>query len=89
LYHRINKLKMDAFVKIKEILIEILGVAESQVTIESRFSDLGADSLDVIRLVVELEKEYSISISDEQVEKFCTIKDLIGYMSTTLKMDVA
>jgi len=80
---------MDAFVKIKEILIEILGVAESQVTIESRFSDLGADSLDVIRLVVELEKEYSISISDEQVEKFCTIKDLIGYMSTTLKMDVA
>lgn len=89
MYHRINKLKMDAFVKIKEILIEILGVAESQVTIESRFSDLGADSLDVIRLVVELEKEYSISISDEQVEKFCTIKDLIGYMSTTLKMDVA
>jgi acyl carrier protein len=80
---------MEAFVKVKEILVEILGVNESQITIESRFSDLGADSLDVIRLVVELEKEYSVSISDEQVERFCTIKDLIGYMSTTLKLDVA
>ncbi|MDR3706438.1 MAG: acyl carrier protein [Paludibacteraceae bacterium] len=80
---------MKALVKVKEILVEILGVDESQITIESRFSDLGADSLDVIRLVVELEKEYSISIPDKRVEEFCTIKDLIRYMSNTLKMDVA
>lgn len=80
---------MDALVKVKEILVEILGVNESAITIDSRFSDLGADSMDVIRLVVELEKEYSISIPDKRVEEFHTVKDLIQYMSNTLKMDVA
>lgn len=80
---------MDALVKIKEILVEILGVNESEITIDSKFSDLGADSMDVIRLVVELEKEYSISIPDKWVEEFHTVKDLIRYMSNTLKMDVA
>jgi acyl carrier protein len=80
---------MDALVKVKEILVEILGVNESAITIDSRFSDLGADSMDVIRLVVELEKEYSISIPDKRVEEFHTVKDLIQYLSNTLKMDVA
>jgi acyl carrier protein len=68
--------------RIKQIVAEQLGVDEDQVTAEASFmDDLGADSLDTVELVMALEEEFDIEISDEDAEKIQTVQDAIDYIS--------
>ncbi len=68
--------------RIKQIVAEQLGVDEDQVTNEASFmDDLGADSLDTVELVMALEEEFDIEISDEDAEKIQTVQDAIDYVS--------
>ena len=67
--------------KVKAIIVDKLGVEESEVTNEASFTnDLGADSLDTVELIMELEKEFGISIPDDQAEKIATVGDDISYI---------
>jgi acyl carrier protein len=68
--------------KVKQIVAEQLGVEEDQVTGDAAFmDDLGADSLDTVELVMALEEEFDIEISDEDAEKIATVQDAINYIA--------
>lgn len=72
--------------KVKGIIIDKLGVEESEVTTEAGFTaDLGADSLDTVELIMEFEKEFNISIPDEQAENIATVGDAITYLEQNVK----
>ena len=67
--------------RVREIIAEQLGVDEAQVTSEASFmDDLGADSLDTVELVMALEEEFDIEISDEDAEKIQTVQDAVDYI---------
>ena len=67
--------------KVSAIIVDKLGVEESEVTPEANFqTDLGADSLDTVELIMEFEKEFGISIPDDQAEKIATVGDAIAYI---------
>ena len=67
--------------KVKAIIVDKLGVEESQVTPEASFTaDLNADSLDTVELIMEFEKEFGISIPDEDTSKINTVQDGIAYI---------
>ena len=67
--------------KVKAIIVDKLGVEESQVTPEASFTaDLNADSLDTVELTMEFEKEFGISIPDEDTTKINTVQDVIAYI---------
>jgi acyl carrier protein len=67
--------------KVKHIIVEQLGVDEDEVKAAASFvDDLGADSLDVVELVMALEEEFSLEISDEDAEKLTTVEQAIGYI---------
>ncbi len=69
------------FDKVKEIVAEQLGVEPEEVTLESSFiDDLGADSLDIVELVMALEEEFDIEIPDEDAEKISTVNDVVEYI---------
>jgi acyl carrier protein len=69
--------------RVKKIVVDQLGVEESQVTKEAKFvDDLGADSLDTVELVMALEEEFSLEIPDEEAEKISTVGQAIGYIET-------
>lgn len=77
---------MENFDKIKEILVDVLGVDEDDIKTESKFiDDLGADSLDLVELIMSLEDKFNIEISDEEAEKIVTIKDAMDYIDASLK----
>jgi len=67
--------------KVTEIIVKKLGVEESQVTDEASFTkDLGADSLDTVELIMEFEKEFDITIDDNDAEKIQTVGNVISYL---------
>ena len=72
--------------KVKAIIVDKLGVEESEVTDTASFTnDLGADSLDTVELIMEFEKEFGISIPDDQTEKIATVGDAISYIEANSK----
>ena len=72
--------------KVQKIIVDKLGVEESEVTPTASFTnDLGADSLDTVELIMEFEKEFSISIPDDQAEKIQTVGDAISYIEANAK----
>lgn len=67
--------------KVKAIIVDKLGVDESEVTNEANFTDdLGADSLDTVELIMEFEKEFDIQIPDDKAEKIATVGDAISFI---------
>ncbi|AQS55581.1 acyl carrier protein [Novibacillus thermophilus] len=73
----------DTFERVKKIIVDRLDVEESQVVPTASFKDdLGADSLDVVELVMELEDEFDMEISDEEAEKISTVQEVIDYIES-------
>jgi acyl carrier protein len=73
----------SAFDRVKAIVVEQLGVDAAQVTAQSKFvEDLGADSLDVVELVMALEEEFDIEIPDEDAEKIATVGEAVRYIES-------
>ncbi|MFZ2256718.1 MAG: acyl carrier protein [Clostridiaceae bacterium] len=70
------------FDKVKEIIADKLGVNEKEIKMESTFEDLGADSLDIVELIMAIEEEYDIQISDEEAEKALSVGDVVNYINT-------
>jgi acyl carrier protein len=67
--------------RVKSIIVDKLSVEESEVTSDASFTnDLGADSLDTVELIMEFEKEFGVSIPDDQAEKISTVGDAIAYI---------
>ena len=67
--------------KVKAIIVDKLGVEESQVTLDASFTaDLNADSLDTVELIMEFEKEFGISMPDEDTTKINTVQDVVAYI---------
>lgn len=71
----------EIFEKVKEIIVEQLGVTENSVTMEASFiDDLGADSLDIVELIMALEEEFDTEIPDSDAEKVVTVGDVVDYI---------
>jgi acyl carrier protein len=71
----------DVTAKVKSIIVEKLAVDENEVTPTASFTnDLGADSLDIVELIMEFEKEFGVSIPDEDAEKIVTVGDAVAYI---------
>ena len=74
---------MNTFDKVKAIVVEQLGVDEAEVTIDSTFiDDLGADSLDIVELIMAFEEEFNVEIPDDVAEKIETVKDTVEYIDS-------
>ncbi|PKP37640.1 MAG: acyl carrier protein [Bacteroidetes bacterium HGW-Bacteroidetes-15] len=76
----------DIATRVKAIIVDKLGVDENEVTPEASFTnDLGADSLDTVELIMEFEKEFNLSIPDEEAEKISSVGDAINYIEKNSK----
>ncbi|HHY19297.1 MAG TPA: acyl carrier protein [Firmicutes bacterium] len=71
---------MDVFEKVVELVADKLKVEKDQITPETTFEDLGADSLDVVELVMDLEDEFDLTISDDDADKINSIGDAVAYI---------
>jgi acyl carrier protein len=85
-FNKIIKKMSEIAQKVKSIIIDKLGVEESEVTPEASFTnDLGADSLDTVELIMEFEKEFNLSIPDDQAENISTVGQAIAYLEENVK----
>lgn len=86
-FNHLNSITMSEIAqKVTEIIVDKLGVEASVVTPEASFTnDLGADSLDVVELIMEFEKEFNIAIPDDQAEKIATVGQAVEYISAHSK----
>lgn len=75
---------MDIFAKVKSIISEQLGVEEDEISMETSFEDLDADSLDIVEMVMAMEEEFNLEISDEDVEKIKTVGDIVRYIESRI-----
>ena len=74
---------MENFDKLKEILADVLGVKIEEIKAENKFvDDLGADSLDLVELIMSFEDKFGIEISDEEAEKIISVKDALDYINS-------
>ncbi|CAA7602726.1 carrier acyl phosphopantetheine acp acid fatty biosynthesis lipid synthesis chloroplast [Acididesulfobacillus acetoxydans] len=71
---------MGVFEKVKSIVVDQLGVDEDDVTLETSFEELNADSLDIVELIMALEEEFDLDIPDEEAEKIRTVGDAVKYI---------
>lgn len=71
---------MAIFEKVKSIVVDQLGVDEGDVTMETSFEELNADSLDIVELIMALEEEFDLDIPDEEAEKIRTVGDAVDYI---------
>lgn len=71
---------MDVFAKIKGLIIEQLSADDAEITRETTFEELDADSLDIVELVMALEEEFNLEISDEEVENIKSVGDVVRYI---------
>ncbi|TBH21363.1 acyl carrier protein [Thermus thermamylovorans] len=77
--------EQEVFEKVKAVIADKLQVEPEKVTLEARFiEDLGADSLDTVELIMGLEDEFGLEISDEEAEKIRTVKDAVAYIQSKL-----
>ncbi|WP_017872198.1 MULTISPECIES: acyl carrier protein [Candidatus Caldatribacterium] len=77
---------MDVFSKVKEIIVDQLGVDEEDVTPDASFvDDLGADSLDIVELIMAFEEEFDIEIPDEDAEKITTVGEAVEYIESKIR----
>lgn len=77
---------MSTFDRVKKVVVEQLDVAEDEVTPQASFvDDLGADSLDVVELVMGLEEEFDVEIPDEDAEKITTVQEAVNYIEKKAK----
>jgi acyl carrier protein len=77
--------KEEIFEKLKEIIIDILDIKEDKITYKSTFlDDFGADSLDIVEIVMAIEEAFNIEIPDEDVEKILSVKDAIEYIQSVI-----
>ncbi|MEA2016459.1 MAG: acyl carrier protein [Actinomycetota bacterium] len=77
---------MENFDKLKEVLVDVLGSKEEDIKAESKFvDDLGADSLDLVELIMAFEDKFGVEISDEDAEKIVTVKDALDYIDSHSK----
>ncbi|MFC1770283.1 acyl carrier protein [Candidatus Margulisiibacteriota bacterium] len=76
----------EVYTKVKNVIVEQLGVSEEEVTKEASYTDdLGADSLDTVELVMALEEEFSTEIADEEAEKLVTVGKTVDYIVGNIK----
>ncbi len=76
----------DTFAEVKGIIVDLLGIEDSKVTLESRFrEDLEADSLDLVELIMAFEEKYGGEISDEEAQKVQTVGDIVSHIEANLK----
>ena len=71
---------MGVFDKVKSIVVDQLGVEEDEITLNTTFADLNADSLDIVELIMALEEEFDLDIPDEDAEKNRTVGDAVNYI---------
>lgn len=72
---------MDEFERVKAVIVDLLGTDEDSITMDSSFvEDLGADSLDLVELIMALETEFDIEIPDEEAENISTVGDAVNYI---------
>jgi len=76
---------MEVYEKVKEMIVEQLGVDEEEVSPSKSFRDLNADSLDVVELVMAIEEEFDLEISDEEVENIRTVEEVVNYIQENTK----
>jgi acyl carrier protein len=75
----------DSYTRIKKIIIEQLGSEDADITLEASFiDDLGADSLDIVELIMALEEEFDIEIPDSEAEKIATVGDAVEYIKNNV-----
>ena len=78
---RKNRAKEEIFDKLKELVVDQLGVEEDEVTMEASMQDdLGADSLDLVDLVMSVEEEFGVKVADEDLENIKTVGDIVNYI---------
>jgi len=75
---------LDVFEKVRALIAEQLDIDEEKITLDTTFEDIDADSLDVVELVMTLEEEFDLEISDEAVEKIKTVADIINYIEENI-----
>ncbi|HIH2763910.1 MAG TPA: acyl carrier protein [Candidatus Azoamicus sp.] len=75
----------DTFERIKKLIVEHTEIDENKITLQSSFSDdLGADSLDIVEIIMALEEQFEIEITDEEANNLITIKDAVDFVNTKL-----
>ena len=75
----------EHFIKVKEIIVDKLGVEDGKITMEAKFiDDLGADSLDTVELIMQFEEEFGIEIPDEDAEGLLSVGQAVDYIDQTL-----
>ncbi len=77
---------MNTFEKVAKIIVDKLGIEAEEITPEASFiEDLGADSLDIVELIMDMEEEFGLEIPDEEAETIVTVQDAVNYIENNLK----